>query len=158
MIKSSRAAVIEPVVRLLCKPVVIPTTRNNFQSQLSSQHTGERSPSSCMINKQTIRKDCVIWSKAPEQWTVCDNIILFVRYQTNIWIYLSDIYINPTNALLWPVLVFPPLYLILWMASSRASLLPWELSWNSVRASSLNWAMATWGAMETDRQTDRYVR
>lgn len=58
MIKSSRAAVIEPVVRLLCKPVVIPTTRNNFQSQLSSQHRGETSPSSCMINKQTKERLC----------------------------------------------------------------------------------------------------
>lgn len=48
--------------------------------------------------------------------------------------------------------MFPPLYLILWIASSSASLLPWELSWNSVRASSLNWAMATWRETETDRE------
>lgn len=43
-----------------------------------------------------------------------------------------------------PVLVFPPLYRIFWIASSSASLLPWELNWNSVRASSLNWTMATY--------------
>lgn len=43
-----------------------------------------------------------------------------------------------------PVLVFPPLYVILLMASRRRSLSLYEFSLNSVRASSLNWAMATW--------------